>query len=92
VLVEVAGSFTSARGGLARSEIVWRTIAKAAVVHQNTEDPLIVISTELPPNKSAIAEVLRQVTGDRRPISSILAIFDPATAEALRQLNNDETD
>ena len=91
VLIDVAGGFTSARGGLSRSEIVWKTIAKAAVVHENTDDPLVVISTELPPNKTAIAEALRQVTGDGRPISSVLAMFDPASASMLRQLNDDAT-
>jgi site-specific DNA-methyltransferase (adenine-specific) len=86
VLVEVAGSFTSARGGLARSETVWRTIAKAAVVRANTSDPLVVISSELPPTRSAIAEALRQVTGVAGPILSVLDVFDPHATEALRQI------
>ena len=86
VLVEVAGTFTTTRGGLARSETLWKTIAKAAVVRESSTDLLVVFSTELPPSKSAIAEALRQVTGAKRPIAAVIDVFDPSAPKQLRQI------
>lgn len=86
LLVDVAGSFTSARGGLARSETAWKTIAKAAIVKEAMKTPLVVVTRQLPPQKSATADALRQVTGEDRPIRGIVQLFDADATVTLRAL------
>ena len=86
LLVDVAGSFTSSRGGLSRAETAWKTIAKAAIAKEATTETFVVITAELPPERSAIADALRQVTGDGRPIREIIHLFDANAVLRLRSL------
>ncbi len=74
-LVEVAGGETALRPGLSRSETMWRTIAKAAVVHAlSPKTPLLVLTDELPsgPNAAPLAPVV----GPGRPIEAIARFRD----------------
>ncbi len=48
-LFDVAGPLTSRRGGLSRTETVWRALGRAAALrHARGETPLVVLTTELP--------------------------------------------
>ncbi len=58
--VDVAGAFTAHRGGLQRSETVWRTLGRAAAVQRARGDtPLLVLSTHLPKRASEGDRALR---------------------------------
>jgi hypothetical protein len=47
---DVAGSFTSHRGGLLRTEVVWRSLGRAAAVRGiiPPDQPLVLLTTHLP--------------------------------------------
>ncbi len=46
---DVAGPLTSRRGGLSRTETVWRALGQAAALrHARGDTPLVVLTTELP--------------------------------------------
>jgi hypothetical protein len=45
---EVAGAATSHRGGLTRSDVVWRTLGRLSAVHDHVPGPLVVLSAQLP--------------------------------------------
>ena len=45
---EVAGAATSHRGGLARTDAVWRTLGRLSAVHDHVPGPLVVLSPQLP--------------------------------------------
>ncbi len=45
---EVAGAATSHRGGLARTDVVWRTLGRLSAVHDHVPGPLVVLSPQLP--------------------------------------------
>jgi site-specific DNA-methyltransferase (adenine-specific) len=46
---ELAGPFTSRRGGLARTEVAWRTLGRVAALRGRRPDtPVVVLTTELP--------------------------------------------
>jgi site-specific DNA-methyltransferase (adenine-specific) len=46
---DVAGPYTDHRGGMARTEVVWRALGRAAALrHARGEIPLVVLTTELP--------------------------------------------
>lgn len=48
--------------------------------------PLVVVTRQLPPQKSATADALRQVTGEDRPIRGIVQLFDADATVTLRAL------
>jgi DNA modification methylase len=85
-LFEVAGGFTSSRPGLARSEILWRTIGKAAVLHHAHPDtPLVLLASSLPPEGSPAWEALRQVSGPGKPVVEVICLADPGAKERLHR-------
>jgi DNA modification methylase len=45
---DLAGSHSAYRGGMARSETVWRTLGRAHVMSANDITPLVVLTTQLP--------------------------------------------
>ena len=62
-LFDVSGTFTSARPGLRRIDTVLRALGKAAVVDASADDPLILLTTNLPPSASPGEAALRAVRG-----------------------------
>ena len=94
---EVAGSFTSTTSGLRRSDVLWRSLAKAAVLHQAFAPtalavgsrvvgthPLIVLTTDVPPRGTAGYRSLMGLVGPGRPIFDVVTILDPSDIERLR--------
>jgi DNA modification methylase len=45
---DLAGTHSAYRGGMARSETVWRTLGRAHVMAANDMTPLVVLTTQLP--------------------------------------------
>jgi DNA modification methylase len=45
---DLAGTHSAYRGGMARSETVWRTLGRASVMAANDVTPLVVLTTQLP--------------------------------------------
>lgn len=71
--VELCGAFSSARPGLRRADTLWKTIGKAAVLHEtDPSTPLLVLSTDLPDAGSPGESALRAVTGPGKPIHSVI--------------------
>jgi len=56
---DLAGSNSSYRGGMARSETVWRTLGRAHVMAANGVAPLVVLTTQLPKPGSESDRALR---------------------------------
>ncbi len=58
-LFEVAGAYTSHRGGLLRMDAVWRTLGRASVLARPDGPPLVVLTTHLPRQPSEGDTALR---------------------------------
>ncbi|HVB90492.1 MAG TPA: site-specific DNA-methyltransferase [Acidimicrobiales bacterium] len=56
---DVAGSNSSYRGGMARTETVWRTLGRAHAMASNNMGPLVVLTTQLPRAGSEADKALR---------------------------------
>jgi site-specific DNA-methyltransferase (adenine-specific) len=84
-LFDVAGTFTSFRSGLKRTDTLWKALGKAAVLHQVTRAPLVLLTTDLPPRGSA-AEALKELTGPGKPIYAVVEVLKPSSLEVLRAL------
>ncbi len=90
--IELAGGFSSARPGLRRTDILWRTIAKASVIHAaSAGDParqprVIVLTTDLPAARSPAAKALCEVVGHDRPIEAVVDLLDADVEHTLALL------
>ncbi len=52
-LFDVSGAFTSHRGGLLRSEAVWRSLGRASALKgRHVQMPVVLLTTHLPPRRS----------------------------------------
>src|SRR5581483_10565108 len=56
---DVAGSNSAYRGGMAKTETVWRTLGRAHVLASNDVTPLVVLTTQLPRPGSEADRALR---------------------------------
>lgn len=81
---EVAGAFTTNRPGLRRSDVLWRTIAKASVLHEaERRRRFVVLTTGRPGKGTPGAAALAGVTGPKRPVHDTVVIDDPAEVARL---------
>jgi len=83
---DVAGGFTSHRGGLSRADALWKALGKAAVLHQAGGGPHVVLTTRVPAAGTAPAQALAQLVGPRKPIRAVVQVLEPSAPAALREL------
>ena len=84
-LFDVVGGRTSNRPGAQRVELLWRAIAKGAVVQQvDSSARFGVLTTGLPAAASGGA-ALRAVTGPRRPVRLVVDLLGADAVEELRR-------
>jgi site-specific DNA-methyltransferase (adenine-specific) len=74
-LFDVPGGFTSNRPGLRRADTLWKTLGKAAVVHQAyPASRLVLLTTDAPPRGSAGHSALSALVGRGRPIHDTIVL------------------
>ncbi len=80
---DVSGAFTTARPGLRRTDTLWKALGKAAVI-KNTKPaaPLIFLTTNLPPPRSAGDLALRAARGN--VYHDAIEMLSPRGQERLR--------
>jgi DNA modification methylase len=84
-LFDVAGSFTTHRGGLLRTDALWKALGKALVLREVGAPPLVLLCTDRP-RRGAGAEALEQVVGPDKPIRALIEMLRPSGLESLRAL------
>jgi hypothetical protein len=72
---DVSGAFSSHRPGLQRTDTLWKAIGKAAVLYEDAV-PLVLLTTDKPPKKSAGDHALSRVTGEQNLIYDVIDLFD----------------
>ena len=83
-LFEVVGGLTSTPGGLKRADLLWKSIAKGAVLREvDPEVQLVLLATDVPATGSTAEGLVRAVTGPGRPISAVIELL---SSEGQRQL------
>lgn len=81
IVFDLVGGLTTGRAGLAKGDLLWRTIGRAAVIEAlNLGEPFVVFSAGMPERASGGA-ALAAVVGPGRPIAAVLDVLDPADAE-----------
>ncbi|MGH9056553.1 MAG: DNA-methyltransferase [Acidimicrobiales bacterium] len=86
-LFDVAGRFTTHRAGLRRGDALWKALGKAAVLHESSDSPLVLLTAGVPARGSAGAQALERMTGEGRPIRAVVDILGAAGVEELRGLS-----
>lgn len=80
ILFDVVGGLTTGRAGLARGDLLWRTIGRAAVIESlELSEPFVVITAGEPERASGGA-VLDTVVGPGRPIAMVINVLSGADA------------
>ena len=90
--IEVAGSFTSHRSGLKKTDILWKALGKVAVLQQGSLTPLLLLTTDLPGPGSPGAKALKRLTGPSKPIHAVIDILKPSALADLQAVSADKTD
>ena len=82
-LFEFGGVNTPARGGMGRIETVWKTIAKASILRENTEGAasLVVLTAG-----SVRGGPLATVTGENKPIAALIDVTSDDAVDRLAAL------
>jgi hypothetical protein len=81
--IDVAGSFTTHRSGLKKTDVLWKALAKAAVLREVSSTPLLLLTADRPGPGSPAARALKQVTGTRKLIHAVIDMHTPAALEEL---------
>jgi site-specific DNA-methyltransferase (adenine-specific) len=58
---DVTGAFTSTRGGLLRTDTLWKCLGRASVLRTCGIKPVVLLSSHLPPRRSTGDQALRKV-------------------------------
>jgi len=87
----LAGSFTGARAGMARADVVWQAVGEASVVDrwraaEGLDDHRVVVFTVEPPTQSDLRKALALATGTKAPIRLVVDLTDPADHAELARL------
>jgi site-specific DNA-methyltransferase (adenine-specific) len=87
--VDVAGGFTSSRPGLRRTEVLWKTLGKAAVLASVRRGVgLVVLTTDVPAAGSDGDSALRALVGPGKPIHDVIVLTNEDDVGRLRDLGS----
>jgi site-specific DNA-methyltransferase (adenine-specific) len=86
-LFDVWGGFSTSRPGLSRTDVLWRAVGKAAVVHELEPGvPLVLLVSDLPTRGSATAHALSVMTGEGKAIAAVIDLASAADRARLRSM------
>ena len=82
---DVSGAFTSSRAGLRRTDTLWKSLGKAAVLHQSGRGiPLILLTTDAPAKGTSGAQALAAMRGPNLPVHDLVELLDTNDQARLR--------
>lgn len=87
---DVSGAFTSNRAGLRRTDTLWKSLGKAAVLHESQTEqgdqgmPLVLLTTDAPAKGTAGHQALRVMRGVDRPVFDLVELLSDDDQNRLR--------
>jgi site-specific DNA-methyltransferase (adenine-specific) len=87
---DVSGAFTTNRAGLRRTDTLWKSLGKAAVLHESQAAdgagamPLVLLTTDAPAKGTAGHQALRVMRGDDRPVFDVVELMNTDDQARLR--------
>ncbi len=80
------------RAGPRRADALWKAIAKAGVLREGGNAPLVLLMTAAPARGSAGAEALRHMTGQGKPIRAVIEMLEHSGLGHLSDLSQGKLD
>ena len=82
---DVSGAFTTNRAGLRRADTLWKSLGKAAVLHESRAAmPLILLTTDAPARGTAGHKALDVMRGPGHPIVDVIELLSGDDQARLR--------
>ncbi len=82
---DVSGAFTSNRGGLRRTDTLWKALGKASVLHESGDGlPLVLLTTDAPARGTAGAQSLKVMRGPDKPVFDVIELLSVEDQARLR--------
>ena len=82
---DVSGAFTSNRGGLRRTDTLWKALGKASVLHESGDGlPLVLLTTDAPGRGTAGAQSLKVMRGPDKPVFDVIELLSVEDQARLR--------
>jgi len=86
---DVSGAFTSNRAGLRRTDTLWKSLGKAAVLHESQVQsgdamPLVFLTTDAPAKGTAGHQALRVMRGQGHPVFDLVELLNAEDQTRLR--------
>ena len=83
---DVSGAFTSNRGGLRRTDTLWKALGKASVLHESGDGlPLVLLTTDAPGRGTAGAQSLKVMRGPDKPVFDVIELLSVEDQARLRR-------
>jgi len=74
---DVSGAFTSNRAGLRRTDTLWKSLGKAAVLHESgSKLPLVLLTTDAPAKGTAGHQALSVMRGAGHPVFDVIELMN----------------
>jgi site-specific DNA-methyltransferase (adenine-specific) len=83
--VEVVGGRTTTRPGAQRVDLLWRAVARAAVVREADPDAQMLVVAPGLPSRASGGRALDAVTGPGRPLRAVVDLATPDALERVRE-------
>ncbi len=83
-LFDVGGTYTTHRGGLQRTDVVWRTLGRAAAIRRERGDTPFVVLTSHPPRRPSEGDTALRAAG-ADTVFDCVGLLDGAGIERLRR-------
>jgi DNA modification methylase len=86
---DVSGAFTSTRAGLRRTDTLWKSLGKAAVLHEHRDQqgspavPFVLVTTDAPVKGTSGHQALRVMRGEGRPVYDVIELLDAEDQQRL---------
>jgi site-specific DNA-methyltransferase (adenine-specific) len=83
-LFDLHGAFSASAPGLARTDVLWKAIGRAAAVDRHRDGRrLVLLTSHVPPPRSPAARILSEMVGPDRAIHDVIELLDPEGAARL---------
>lgn len=83
---DVSGAFTTSRGGLRRTESLWKSLGEAAVLHESgSELHVVLLTTDAPAKGTAAYQALNVMRGRDKPVFDVVELLNTDDQTRLRR-------
>lgn len=83
---DVSGAFTTSRSGLRRSDVLWKSLGLAGVLHSSGAPRLVLLTTDAPAKGSPGFKAMSAMRGPDRAIFDVIELLSETDQDRLRRI------